>query len=163
MLYLLDANVLITANRDYYPLSKLPEFWEWLLHVAEQNFVRMPAEMCHEILMGNDDLENWLKKNKQQIQWDEIIQPDFVRRVTNEGYGGLLDETEVENIGNDSFLIAYCLVDQQNHCVVTTEASKPNRERANRHIPDVFQDLGIHCCNTFELLRSLNFSTNWKN
>ena len=62
MLYLLDANVLITANRDYYPLSKVPEFWEWLLHVAEQNFVRMPAEMCHEILMGNDDLENWLKK-----------------------------------------------------------------------------------------------------
>ena len=78
--------------------------------------------------MGNDDLENWLKKNKQQIQLDEIIQPDFVRRVTNEGYGALLDETEVEKIGNDSFLIAYCLVDQQNHCVVTTEASKPNRK-----------------------------------
>ena len=27
MLYLLDANVLITANLTYYPLDQVPEFW----------------------------------------------------------------------------------------------------------------------------------------
>ena len=31
MLYLLDANVLIDANRDYYQIERVPEFWEWLI------------------------------------------------------------------------------------------------------------------------------------
>jgi len=31
LLYLLDANVLIAANRDYYPLGRVPEFWDWLV------------------------------------------------------------------------------------------------------------------------------------
>ena len=30
LLYLLDANVLITANRDYYSVKRVPEFWAWL-------------------------------------------------------------------------------------------------------------------------------------
>lgn len=31
MLHILDANILIDANRDYYPMDRVPEFWEWLL------------------------------------------------------------------------------------------------------------------------------------
>lgn len=34
MLYLLDANVLITANNSYYALDRVPEFWEWLADVG---------------------------------------------------------------------------------------------------------------------------------
>ena len=34
VLYLLDANVLIDANRDYYPIHRVPEFWDWL-HAKE--------------------------------------------------------------------------------------------------------------------------------
>jgi Domain of unknown function (DUF4411) len=30
MLYLLDANVLITARNRYYPIDTVPEFWSWL-------------------------------------------------------------------------------------------------------------------------------------
>jgi hypothetical protein len=33
LLFLLDANVLINANRDYYPIDRVPELWEWLVHV----------------------------------------------------------------------------------------------------------------------------------
>lgn len=29
-LYLLDANILIDANRDYYPVEAVPEYWAWL-------------------------------------------------------------------------------------------------------------------------------------
>lgn len=36
MLYLLDANVLIDANRDYYPISRVPEFWDWLVHLGHR-------------------------------------------------------------------------------------------------------------------------------
>jgi len=32
MLYLLDANVRITASNLYYPLEAVPEFWDRLAH-----------------------------------------------------------------------------------------------------------------------------------
>ena len=35
MLYLLDSNVLIDANRDYYPIERVPEFWDWLVAMGE--------------------------------------------------------------------------------------------------------------------------------
>ncbi|MFQ5673075.1 MAG: DUF4411 family protein, partial [Nitrospinales bacterium] len=64
--------------------------------------------------------------------------------------------------GCDSFLIAYALASKKGRCVVTTEVSKPNRQRANRHVPDVCDELGVAWCDTFEFLRALNFSTNWE-
>lgn len=60
MLYLLDANVLIDANRDYYPLGRVPEFWDWLLDCANLHQVKIPMEMYEEILAGKDDgLTRW--------------------------------------------------------------------------------------------------------
>lgn len=161
MLYLLDANVLIDANRDYYPITRVPEFWEWLLHVTEQALVKMPAEICHEILKGDDDLKHWLNNHKMKIQLNENVQPELVRYATINGYGDSLDDVEIEKVGRDPFLLAHCLADRENRCTVTTEVSKPKKIRANRHIPDVCRDLRIKCCDTFELLRSLNFSTSW--
>lgn len=31
MLYLLDANILITAANTYYGISQVPEFWSWCI------------------------------------------------------------------------------------------------------------------------------------
>ena len=45
MLYILDANVLIDANRDYYPIQRIPEFWEWLVHVGQSTAVKIPIEI----------------------------------------------------------------------------------------------------------------------
>lgn len=161
MLYLLDANVLIDANRDYYPIERVPEFWEWLLYLAEQGIVKMPAEMCLEVLKGDDALKQWLNSHKMQVQLNEKVRPELIRIVTDDGYGSSLNDVEIEKIGQDPFLIAHCLADRTNRYAVTTEASRPKRKRANRHIPDVCRDLDINCCDTFELLRLLDFSTNW--
>jgi hypothetical protein len=35
MLYLTDANVLITANNLYYPIDRVPECWEWLAYMGD--------------------------------------------------------------------------------------------------------------------------------
>lgn len=93
MLYLLDANVLIAANRDYYSL-------------------------------GRDE--------------------------------------EVERVGRDPFLIAHALRVPAQRTVVTTEVSKPTKQRANRHVPDVCRDLDVRCCNTFEFIKALDFTTGWR-
>ena len=49
MLYLLDSSTLITANSKYYPVDRVPEFWEWLTYKATNGQVKMPIEMLEEI------------------------------------------------------------------------------------------------------------------
>ena len=65
MVYLLDANVLIDANRDYYPISSVPEFWDWLVDRAFKQQTKILLEIYEEILKGNEDhLTRWVKDNR---------------------------------------------------------------------------------------------------
>jgi len=59
VLYLLDANVLIDANRDYYPFERVPEFWEWLQYQGEIGTVKLPLEVFEELREGQDALAIW--------------------------------------------------------------------------------------------------------
>lgn len=164
MLYLLDANVLIDANRDYYPMSRVPEFWEWLLHQADEGTVKLPQEIFAEPKSGSDQLAKWLKRGNDgaALLLREEVDVDLVRRVLDEGYARDLTDEEILKVGNDPFLIAYALADPENRRVVTTEASKPSTQRANRRVPDVCSQLGVKSINTFQFIRDLDFSTNWK-
>lgn len=164
MLYLLDANVVIDANRDYYPIERVPEFWEWLAHVGENGHVKIPLEVYEEIKDGKDDLATWAKGDEIEaaLLFGEEADVTLVSKITDEGYAPDLTDDEVEKIGRDPFLIAYAFAAVGQRCIVTTEVSKPRRRRANRHLPDVCDDFGIPWCDTFSFVRALNFSTNWK-
>ena len=160
MLYLLDANVLIDANRDYYPLGRVPEFWNWLVDRATKQEVKIPLEMYEEILAGKDDaLTRWLKDNRNVLLLDENVDETLIARVTDLGFAPDLSDEEVERVGRDPFLIAYALSDPAQRTVVTTEVSKPKKQRANRHLPDVCNDLGVLCCNTYQFIDVLDFTT----
>lgn len=160
MLYLLDANVLIDASRDYYPLRRVPEFWDWLIDRATQGQVKIPLEIFEEILAGkDDDLTLWLNDNRDALLLDEDVEETLVARVTNQGYAPDLTEEEVERVGRDPFLIAHALGDPDQRTVVTTEVSKPKKQRANRHIPDVCDDLDVFHCNTYQFIEDLDFTT----
>lgn len=169
VLYLLDANVLITAHRDYYPVKRVPEFWAWLAHQARAGRVKIPAEILDEVKAGRrrkgmDDLLDWLKEDsvKDVLVLDEQPDPVLVRRVAAEGYAPDLNEHEVQKLGRDPFLIAYALVDPSSRRVVTTEVSAPRKKRANRKIPDVAKRFGINSLNVFQLTRELDFRTDWQ-
>lgn len=61
MLYLLDANVLIDANRDYYPIDPVPEFWDWLSACAINGQAKIAWEIYDEVIQGRPDhLTSWL-------------------------------------------------------------------------------------------------------
>lgn len=164
MLYLLDTNVLIDAHHKFYPIDRIPEFWNWLLIYAQQQQVKIPHEIYEEILPGKksdrkqDPLYDWLKDNKAALYLNDTIDNISFNKVVNK-YAPNLNETELESCGGDLFLIAYALRDTEERIIVTNEVSKPGRERANRHIPDVCKDLGISHCNTWQLIKRLNFKT----
>lgn len=80
MLYLLDANVLITAKDSYYPLDTVPEFWEWLEHMALQGRVKIPVEIFEEIRegpkkVGADLLYAWIQQAhvRRALVLDEAV------------------------------------------------------------------------------------------
>jgi hypothetical protein len=167
-LYLLDANVLITANRDYYAMEMVPVFWQWLLHMAEQGFVKMPIETLEEVRDGGgkakkDALVSWLNRADvyETLLLQEEADAELVSAVLAKGYANDLTDTEIEEIGRDPFLIAYAAADPMNRTVVSIEVSAPGKKRANRRVPDVCQDNGVSFCNTFTMLRELGFSTAW--
>lgn len=163
MIYLLDANVLIDANRDYYRIGSVDEFWRWLVHHGEQGNIKIPIEIFEEIKVGNDDLAAWAKESESEsaLKLAEDVNIEIVRKVTEEGYAPDLSDIEIEEVGRDPFFIAYALVNPAERVIVTTEGSKPSRKRANRHIPDVCADFGIQSLNTFQFTRKLDFKTNW--
>lgn len=164
MIYLLDANVLIDANRDYYPLDRVPEFWLWLEHNGMAGYVKIPLEAFEEIRAGRDALATWAKRDatEEALLLTEEPSPELVRHVLANGYAPDLDDGEIERIGRDPFLVAYALVDPSVRCVVTTERSRPGRQRANRHVPDVCSTLGVSCRDTFSFTRELDFRTSWR-
>ncbi|ALA19599.1 DNA-binding protein [Chelatococcus sp. CO-6] len=155
---------MITANNSYYPLDRVPEFWEWLVHMGNAGHLKMPIENLEEITNGTDDLADWLKapEHKEAICLDESVDITLLQQCTAHGYAPDLNDTEVVKLGKDPFLIAYAMAAPQARCVVTTEVSKPSLMRANRHVPDVCNTLGIQWINSFGLLRALDFSTGWK-
>lgn len=169
MLYLLDANTLIDAKRDYYPIERVPEFWEWLVYQGQQGSIKIPVEVYEEFSdtkdkEGNkDNLATWAEEEevKEALLFDEEAEPDLVSRITYGGYVANPTDDELDRIGRDPFLISHALRDIENRCIVTTENSKPSRSGANRHIPDVCNEFGIQCINIFQLIQQLNFSTDW--
>jgi hypothetical protein len=120
----------------------------------------------NEVLEGrqkDDELLDWVKddKHRSALVMEEVPNPSLVRRVVTEGYGNDLTDDEVEKIGRDPFLIAYAFENSE-RCIVTTEVSKPKKQRHNRHVPDVCQSLRVLWCGPWELNKKLGFTTGWK-
>jgi hypothetical protein len=169
MLYLIDANVLITANNTYYPIEGVPEFWEWVAHQAEAGTIKIPLEIYEEIKDGSTDEEKdllfgWVTDHdiKKQLLLQEQVNQANVASCTVTGYAPDLTDEELLQIGRDPFLIAYAMVSPADRRVVTNEVSAPSKQRQNRRIPDVCSTMGVMCCDTFAMLRALGFKTGWK-
>ncbi len=161
MLYLLDANALITAHNTWYGQHRVPEFWRWLTHHGEAGTVKIPAEIYAEVESGSDVLALWMhdKATKRALLFGEESDPDTVRKVLG-FYGDQLTDADLITIGQDPFLIAAAL-GYADRSVVTAEVSKPARTGARRHVPDVCGDCGVKWMHPIAFIADLDFSTNW--
>lgn len=166
MQYLLDANVLITANATYYEKGRVPHFWDWLASESAKGIVKIPQQIFEEITPSSEDWDfaDWISKNEGNLSLAEIVSEQHLIRVLQEGYE-LEPSTIAESLPvsdkNDVMLISYALAGNGDRCVVTLESKqenapptlKPNR----RKIPYVCRRLGIRPIDTFDLIRELDF------
>ena len=163
LLYLLDANTLIDAKNQYYPIDRVPEFWEWLVFHGQEGNVKIPRQIYEELRVKKDELTVWTKRSevKEALLFAEEAEPDLVSRITYGGYLPNPTDDEIKTMGNDPFLLSYALRDMENRCVVTTEVSRKSKKGANAKIPDVCDAFGIRCINSFRFIRELDFRTGW--
>jgi hypothetical protein len=128
MIYLLDANVLIDAARDYYPIEMVPEFWDWLENQGAAGTVKMPQEIVEEVCAGRDGASDWLRieRVKRALLLSTEADVSIVARVVADGYATDLTDDEVQQIGRDPFIVAHAIASLEECCVVTTEVSRPS-------------------------------------
>ncbi|MHB1673108.1 MAG: DUF4411 family protein [Acidobacteriaceae bacterium] len=159
MIYLLDASVLISAHEDYYPIDRIPQFWIWLLDRADAGQVKIPFEIYGEIAIYTGLLKNWITdpSASKKLLLSAQIDPANLNKVITAGYAAGLDDSEVEKIGRDPFLVGYALPYGNGVTVVTKETSAPSKQRANRKVPDVCKTFGVRCLNDFQFYRELDF------
>lgn len=158
MLYLLDANTLIRANNEYYPIDRIPGFWAWLIDCGKAGNVKIPQEIAAEISAGKDAVSDWLKDSdvKAAMVLAEKVDVSRVRKVIADGYSPNLDEVGVQRIGRDPFLIAYAL-GRDDRTVVTKENSKPSAAPQNRKVPDACDRCKVRWLSSFAFYREADF------
>jgi len=112
-LYLLDANTLIDAKRDYYPIDRVPEFWDWIIYQGQQGLIKIPIEVYEEFHDTKDKdgemdvLATWASREdvKVALLLEEDVEQDLVARITYGGYLKNPSDEELEKIGRDPFLL----------------------------------------------------------
>ncbi len=123
MLYLIDANSLIIVDRTYYSHYIVPEFWSWLEFQARKNVCKIPPRIFDEITPRDEKFKKWVNKNKNDLLLVQDARDETINHVLKKGYGENLKEVELNDIGNDHFLIASAMIDTENRCVVTCRFS----------------------------------------
>jgi Domain of unknown function (DUF4411) len=104
-LYLLDANVLIRAHEDYYPVDRIPPFWNWLLTMADIDVIKMPRVIFDEVTPPPGPFADWLAQRdvKDTMVLGETIPIGRVRRVLEHGYAPDLTDVEIDESAKTLF------------------------------------------------------------
>ena len=158
MVFLLDANVLIFAEKQCCSIDKVERYRQWIVCNADQRRIFLPLQIILEISKGSDDLKRWINQRhiRNRLEFRKEVSQDCVGKVLLEGYGENLSEREINRIGADAHLITYA-IEEDEAVIVTRETSKPARQRANRKILDVCAEFGVSCIDDSELYRRLDF------
>jgi len=154
--YLLDADTLISAHRQYYPFDFCPGFWTWLEQKHSQGRVFSADVVYAELQRGDDELSRWAKTMNRQgfflnagqahigpaltrlAQW--VSAPNFTQAAVHEFHASA-----------DMVLVAFAKA--HGYAVVTAEKSEPARKNKVK-IPDACNALELQCVNLFDLMRA---------
>ena len=100
MLYLLNANALITAHNTWYGHKRVPEFWRWLIHYDELGTIKLPQEIYAEVEAGKEELAAWVHDaaTKEALLLAEDSDPEEVQMVLAY-YGDPLTEDDILQSG----------------------------------------------------------------
>lgn len=182
--FLLDANLLIEADNDYYPFEAIPHYWNELRNWAIQGRVKMPSQVFREVRADRNRQQTfgkWLKSKDilRHLVLHHKIRSGTLHRVYREGYlqkesgASALDATEIRKVQADAYLVAAAIElasPSRQVTVVTREVPAPSKKRANRRIPDICESLQVRWIDdptfrfekmAFSIKGSIEYGADW--
>ena len=154
-MYLLDANVFITAKDNYYPFSSFPGVWEWLEEQFRNGTVATVERVRDEITTGGeeDELTAWASALPGLDLLPDDTTVESLSRLSewamnHPQYWGAAKAEFLDSA--DYFLIAQA--HSLGSTVVTIEKSAPDSKR-KIFIPEACDQLDVPYIDTFELIR----------
>jgi hypothetical protein len=157
-IYLLDANALIQAARQYYAFDIAPRFWTMLVEHAKAGKIGSIDRIADELAKGNDALAAWAKSDFASafLTTDDGAVLASYRHVMTwvERQAQFFDAAKAEFAGvADGWLIAYAIAKD---CTVVTHEAYAPQVRKNVPIPNVCAAFGVRCVDTFVMMRELH-------
>jgi len=156
--FLVDADVLISAHRQYYRFSFCPAYWRALLLHHDQKYLASIGPVRTELLRGKDQLANWVKDTVPRsffVGVDDSSVIDAYGTLSSwvAGRRELSAEAKAKFASSaDGWLVAYA---QVNHFAVCTyEVSRPEA-KSRVMIPDVANHCGVTCILPQDMLDQL--------
>jgi hypothetical protein len=162
-MYLLDSNIFIQAQNQYYAYDICPGFWNWLDDANERGFVASISEVYEELARGNDALAEWIRARRDgawfldvtddqtQSSFGDIIQYiESVDRYTRPHKNSFIG-------GADPWLNAKA---RTMGCILATH-EEYNEFSTKVKIPNVCRNFGVTTRTTFDMLRELRASFEW--
>jgi len=159
-LYLLDADVFITAKNSYYAFDICPGFWKAVLRAHSQDRARSLDRVRSELLAGRkeEDLVQWVRNEVPEAFFldsnDDPVSSAYAEIMLwvqrNPQY---FDRAKAKFATEaDGWLVAYSIVHRT--VVVTNEQPRPD-SRARILLPDVCRQFAVPYKNPFSVLREL--------
>lgn len=156
--YVLDANVFIQANNEYYPLGFVPGFWDTLADQAEAGTLGSIDRVRRELEREPDELWDWVRREFNEAFYSTSGQDvlsaykEIITWTSNEDQYYDFAKREFATVA-DAWLVAYAVAKE---CIVVTqEVLAPGIRRAIK-IPNVCVEFGVEYIDTFELVRTLD-------
>ena len=160
--YVLDSNVFMEASRRYYPFDFAKTFWNGLLSFSKEGLLCSIDKVLYEIKEGNDELKNWAET--EYVNYFQSTKVENVFKAysslvpwaqTQSQYVQIAKDIFMEKDNADTWILAFALATDLT--VVTHEVFDPNIKK-RIPIPNVCLAFDIDYCDTFEMLRRLQFS-----
>lgn len=160
-IFIVDSNFFIQAHRATYPLDIAKGFWNRVKQLADSGTIISIDKVRNELYDKNDDLEIWCKEKlpldffkdtSEVIHEYRKVSSWAISRSTHFKATAISEFLDADEA--DAFLIAYCLADTENRCIVTHEVSAPLKTNKIK-IPDCAMGLGVRYVTTIEMFREL--------
>ena len=153
--YLLDTNAFLEAKTRYYRFAFCPAYWDWLIRKNQDGIVFSLDKVKDEIHDKVPPFSTWVEKMDAQeffLSSDGVQHHEFCATLNN----WVNEHTQYEKVAKDRMLqgadlplIVYAKMHR--YTLVTQEVRAPD-SKTEIKIPDVCDEFGINCINTFDML-----------
>lgn len=160
--YVIDANIFMQAARTYYSFDFAQPFWDALVEFGNENKIVSIDKVFQEIKEGDDLLKEWAIKEFANYfdttETSSIVQcyADLVQWADSQSqYTRIAKDEFMDESNADAWVLAYAKV---NNCMLVTSEIANLDSKKRIPIPNVCEAFGIPFCDTFTMLKDLNFS-----